>query len=105
MDFHAATGIRGRTRAWVAPAAAFLLLIVLSFVLVGCSPGSGATETATPDYCVLTLGPACPAESSPCLYTYTVTAVYPHASNAWTPGLVIDDGTLYEGTGLYGDSA
>lgn len=37
--------------------------------------------------------------------TYKVVATYPHDRNAFTQGLVIDDGVLYEGTGLNGRSS
>jgi glutamine cyclotransferase len=35
---------------------------------------------------------------------YEVVKVYPHDQNAFTQGLVIEQGVLYEGTGLYGSS-
>jgi glutamine cyclotransferase len=35
---------------------------------------------------------------------YEVVKVYPHDPNAFTQGLVIEEGVLYEGTGLYGNS-
>ena len=38
-------------------------------------------------------------------YSYKIVNVYPHDENAFTEGLLIDDGFLYEGTGLYGDSS
>jgi len=37
-------------------------------------------------------------------YTYEVVNVYPHDRSAFTQGLVYEDGLLYEGTGLYGQS-
>lgn len=37
-------------------------------------------------------------------YTYTVIEEYPHDPDAFTQGLVWDNGALYEGTGLYGAS-
>jgi glutamine cyclotransferase len=37
--------------------------------------------------------------------TYKVVATYPHDRNAFTQGLVIDDGVLYEGIGLHGRSS
>lgn len=40
----------------------------------------------------------------PQLYTYRVVASYPHDPNAFTQGLLFDQGVLYEGTGLYGES-
>lgn len=38
-------------------------------------------------------------------YNYNVVNVYPHDENAFTQGLVFEDGFLYEGTGLYGNSS
>ena len=38
-------------------------------------------------------------------YTYKVINTYPHDSKAFTQGLVFEHGSLYEGTGLYGDSS
>ena len=37
-------------------------------------------------------------------YTYSVVNTYQHDSNAFTQGLVFEDGALFEGTGLYGSS-
>jgi len=45
-----------------------------------------------------------PAGTTPVSYTYDVINVYPHDPNAFTQGLVIEKGVLYEGTGLYGKS-
>lgn len=38
------------------------------------------------------------------VYTYKVINTYPHDRNAFTEGLVFEDGVLYEGTGLHGYS-
>jgi len=45
------------------------------------------------------------ANSVPVTYTYEVIKVYPHDQNAFTQGLVMDKGVLYEGTGWWGASA
>jgi glutamine cyclotransferase len=45
-----------------------------------------------------------PAQSTTLHYTYSIVNVYPHDSNAFTEGLVYDNGSLYESTGLYGNS-
>lgn len=42
--------------------------------------------------------------SAPVSYTYSVVSVYPHDRNAFTEGLVFEDGFLFESTGLYGES-
>ncbi|MBW2217803.1 MAG: glutaminyl-peptide cyclotransferase, partial [Deltaproteobacteria bacterium] len=39
------------------------------------------------------------------VYTYKVVNIYPHDSEAYTQGLVFQDGILYEGTGLRGRSS
>lgn len=38
------------------------------------------------------------------LYRYTIVNEYPHDEAAFTQGLTFENGVLYEGTGLYGDS-
>jgi glutamine cyclotransferase len=38
------------------------------------------------------------------VYTYDVVNTYPHDHDAFTQGLVFENGFLYEGTGLYGES-
>jgi glutamine cyclotransferase len=63
--------------------AAMLELGVITLV----SLNEGPTNTTTPRY------------------TYDIVNVYPHDENAFTQGLVFEDGFLYEGTGLYGNSS
>lgn len=46
-----------------------------------------------------------PANSTALHYTYSVVNMYPHDTNAFTEGLVFEDGFLYESTGLYGNSS
>ena len=38
-------------------------------------------------------------------YTFSIVNIYPHDANAFTQGLMFDDGFLYESTGLYGNSS
>ncbi|MBI5664910.1 MAG: glutaminyl-peptide cyclotransferase [Nitrospirae bacterium] len=38
-------------------------------------------------------------------FTYKIVNTFPHDNKAFTQGLVFDDGTLYEGTGLNGSSS
>jgi len=45
-----------------------------------------------------------PANSKPAHYTYSIINTYPHDENAFTQGLVYENESLYEGTGLYGNS-
>ncbi|MFC2033818.1 glutaminyl-peptide cyclotransferase [Chloroflexota bacterium] len=44
------------------------------------------------------------SQSAP-VYTYRVVNTYPHDRDAFTQGLVFDNGVLYEGTGLKGSSS
>jgi glutamine cyclotransferase len=43
--------------------------------------------------------------TTPTNYTYEIVKVYPHDENAFTQGLVVENGVLYESTGLYGSSS
>jgi len=87
------------------------LMLAASFWMVACAPSAplAANESAThspisspipsppPPASVLTL----PAASN---LTFKVINTYPHDRAAFTEGLVIDNGVLYEGTGLNGRS-
>jgi len=44
------------------------------------------------------------SETESVSYTYEVIQTFSHDPNAFTQGLVIEEGDLYEGTGLYGSS-
>jgi glutamine cyclotransferase len=44
------------------------------------------------------------ASETPLNYTFSVVNVYPHDRTAFTQGLVFENGVLFEGTGLYGES-
>jgi glutaminyl-peptide cyclotransferase len=43
-------------------------------------------------------------DKKPVLYTYKVIHTYPHDRNAYTQGLICENGIFYEGTGLYKQS-
>lgn len=45
-----------------------------------------------------------PGNSDVIIYTYNIANTYPHDRNAFTQGLVFEDGVLYEGTGRFGQS-
>jgi glutaminyl-peptide cyclotransferase len=74
--------MKSRQLALILAATAVIIFGVAAFVLVSDSP----------------------VVSEPANYTYTIVNVYPHDQTAFTQGLVFDDGTLYEGTGLRGQS-
>lgn len=59
------------------------------------------TPSETPDSYQANDSPGTRPVSS---YTYTIVDTYPHDPDAFTEGLVYVDGSLYEGTGLYGSS-
>lgn len=67
-------------------------LLVSLFLLVQLAPAAAVTLDATP-------------EMSAPVWGYRVVAEYAHDPEAYTQGLVIDDGALYEGTGLEGRSS
>lgn len=62
-----------------------LLATVIAIVVVGMDLSSSSSPIPT--------------------YTYKVVAAYPHDPNAFTEGLVYYNGSLYESTGLYGQSS
>ncbi len=45
-----------------------------------------------------------PVTTTPVNYTYNIVNDYPHDQKAFTQGLVMNEGVLYESTGLYGGS-
>jgi glutamine cyclotransferase len=48
--------------------------------------------------------PGCSNSDGVPVYSYNIVNTYPHDPDAFTEGLVFDDGFLYEGTGLLGQS-
>lgn len=66
-------------------------------------PAGTATTTLSPQP---TTSPTTAATTDePQIYDYQIVATYPHDPNAFTQGLDIEAGTLYEGTGLNGRSS
>jgi len=64
------------------------------------------TATPVPNCASLPTGLATPTPPAAIpVYTYRVANTYPHDPNAFTQGLVYEDGLLYEGTGQYGESS
>ena len=59
---------------------------------------SSPTQTSIP-----TTTPS--TSNDPIIYTYKIVRTYPHDTNAFTEGLVFDNGVLYESTGEYGFSS
>ncbi|HQF69832.1 MAG TPA: glutaminyl-peptide cyclotransferase, partial [Promineifilum sp.] len=62
------------------------------------APAATATPAPTP-----TPEPS-PTPAPPPVYTFEIINTYPHDPTAFTEGLVFFDGTLYEGTGRWGES-
>lgn len=69
------------------------------FPLVTRQAAFTTTSTATPAP-TDTLPATSTPEAAP-IYTYRVINTYPHDPEAFTQGLIFEDGVLYEGTGLY----
>ena len=98
-------------------------LFTLSVFVSSCSDLPEASKSPTPNN-VTPLAPTRPVEptasnavpptctkpvkptisSAVPIYTYKVVNAYPHDRNAFTQGLVFENGVLYEGTGLRGRS-
>ena len=85
-----------------------ILLILLSGLLVRCAnPPAASTTTSTPRPAPAASAvplAAPPIAQPPATQSYRVVNSYPHDPQAFTQGLVIDNGVLYEGTGLEGRS-
>jgi glutamine cyclotransferase len=70
-----------------------ILVIALVALFAGCVENKAPQHTPTP----------CPPDTTP-VYTYKILNTYPHDQKAFTQGLVFEDGYLYEGTGIQGES-
>ncbi|MBD3169538.1 MAG: glutaminyl-peptide cyclotransferase [candidate division Zixibacteria bacterium] len=64
-----------------------IILAINCLVSVSCSDSSESKKPPIPSF------------------TYGIVNIYPHSADAFTQGLTIYDGILYEGTGQYGKSA
>ena len=69
-------------------------LLAILLMAAACSPGQGAPPPA----------PA-PAPSGPQRLTVKVISTRPHDTSAYTQGLVLHEGQLYESAGMYGQSS
>jgi glutamine cyclotransferase len=76
---------------------------LLNVFMLGLSGLTGAVLV----FCCLSLqGCLMPGNSDVIpIYSYSIVNAYPHDPDAFTQGLIFDDGVLYEGTGLYGQSS
>jgi glutamine cyclotransferase len=92
---------------YVAVAVFVLAVLFVGFLAVslsGLTPFNGSSPTPRPTQ---TPKPTSSPISSPipsptigsAIYTYRIISVYPHDTNAFTEGLVFDNGILYESTG------
>ena len=82
-----------------------VLLPILLIVAAVAAPAAAAQD-ATGGGCnaaLPALGAGCPSAVAPA-WDYRVVAAYPHDPDAFTQGLVVSDGELYEGTGRTGQS-
>lgn len=77
-----------------------LLAGLLSFLLAGCGQGKAQASSQV----TATVQTSTPADDIP-VYTYEVVHAWPHRRDAFTEGLLFLNGTLWESTGLYGQSS
>ena len=70
-----------------------ILVIALVALFAGCVENKAPLHTPTP----------IPPDTTP-IYTYKIVNTYLHDQKAFTEGLVFEDGYLYEGTGIKGES-
>lgn len=68
----------------------------------GQEPETDQSTTEEPTIELLTTEPQINTEQLH--YTYNIVNIYPHNETSFTQGLVFENGVLYEGTGLYGQS-
>ena len=93
---------------------AVLVVGALAISLSGLASFDGASPTQSPTPTQTPVPTASPTQSpnstpiptptqtpsnNPTLYTYKIVQTYPHDTNAFTEGLVFDNGYLYESTG------
>ena len=101
-------GCTGRRGIHLSLAVILILAVLLGGMLVIGACGEGAGEGANSNPVIETderQSPYFPvAISSPYHYTYRVINSFPHDPEASTQGLLFQNGTLFEGTGLYGES-
>jgi glutamine cyclotransferase len=86
---------------WRSMSSRFLVVLGVALSLaVAC----GASSTPTPD---AQARPASTAPAAPRVeqYGYRIVRSHPHDPTAFTQGLTVADGQLFEGTGLYGQSS
>ena len=76
-----------------------LLALLASSLVVAC----GASSSAPPEPQARAAAPA--AAKGPEQWTYEIVRSHPHDPAAFTQGLTMADGHLYEGTGLHGQSS
>ena len=62
--------------------------------------GVGSDTETLADFITVSVGPSEPVD-----YTFEFVQEFPHDRGAFTQGLAIEDGVLYEGTGLFGGSS
>ncbi|HTV01438.1 MAG TPA: glutaminyl-peptide cyclotransferase [Luteitalea sp.] len=84
------------------PARLALLLPVLTSLAIAC--GASSTPDAPPAQAAAQ-APARPVAQGPERLGYEIVKSYPHDPGAFTQGLTVVEGQLYEGTGLYGQSS
>lgn len=78
-----------------------VFLLIAASLVVACGASSSPSEPPP----AATATAAAPVRSGPDLYGYQIVRSHPHDPSAFTQGLTVVDGQLYEGTGLNGRSS
>ena len=83
-----------------------LVALVPAVIICSCSQGSEPVITESPTFNPTPVAGTVFIEPKDIpIYTYRIVNTYPHDPGAFTQGLVYEDGVLYEGTGLEGQSS
>jgi glutamine cyclotransferase len=84
-----------------------LIALVGGIALSSCKTSPGPSKNNTPGTTISSVHQNPRESATPEAvprYTYKIVNTYPHDRNAFTQGLVFEDGFLYEGTGIRGQS-
>ncbi|MFO1039564.1 MAG: glutaminyl-peptide cyclotransferase [Geminicoccaceae bacterium] len=80
-------------------------IVAASFALLSCTtPPPPAAPAIDQAYYTQVTPERVRGQTAIPVYGYRVVRTYPHDASSYTEGLVMSDGLLYEGTGLYGRS-
>jgi hypothetical protein len=103
MTFPTFTAVPWPTETTVPPTATSVVVVTPTSATDGLAPISPISPAATP---ILSPTPqAGLGDPTTTNYTYKVVNAFPHDRKSFIQGLIYEDGKLYEGSGLYGESS